>query len=86
MTRTLIGLNVLAFLLEINRPEAALQTFIESWGVVPREYAAARELAPLIAAPFRPTSFTSMFLHGGWMHPGGNTWRTSVALSRGWRW
>ncbi|MEO6214202.1 MAG: rhomboid family intramembrane serine protease [Vicinamibacterales bacterium] len=39
---------------------------------MPREYAAARDLAPVIAAPFWTTLFTSMFLHGGWMHLGGN--------------
>jgi len=72
VTWTFIALNVLAFLLEISRPEAALQAFIQSWGVVPREYAAARDLAPVIAAPFWTTLFTSMFLHGGWMHLGGN--------------
>src|SRR5687768_13215883 len=72
VTWALIALNVVAFLLEVNRPEAALQTFIESWGVVPREYAAARDLAPQIAAPFWTTLFSSMFLHGGWMHLGGN--------------
>ena len=72
VTWALIALNVVAFLLEVSRPEAALQTFIQSWGVVPREYAAARDLAPSIAAPFWTTLFTSMFLHGGWMHLGGN--------------
>jgi len=72
VTWALIALNVLAFLLEISRPEAALQSFIQAWGVVPQEYAAARDLAPLIAAPFWSTLFTSMFLHGGWMHLGGN--------------
>ncbi len=72
VTWALIALNVIAFLLEVSRPEAALQTFIQSWGVVPREYAATRDLAPLIAAPFWTTLFTSMFLHGGWLHLGGN--------------
>src|SRR5688572_29144438 len=73
VTWALIALNVVAFLLEINRPsEAALQTFIEQWGVVPNEYAAGRDLAPLIAAPLWSTLFTSMFLHGGWLHLGGN--------------
>ena len=72
VTWTLIALNVLAFFLEINRPEAALQSFIQAWGVVPREYAAGQDIAPLIAAPFWTTLFSSMFLHGGWMHLGGN--------------
>ena len=72
VTWALIALNVLVFLLEVSRPEAALQTFIAAWGVVPREYAAARDLAPAIPAPFWFTLFSSMFLHGGWMHLGGN--------------
>src|SRR5688572_27259310 len=72
VTWALIGLNVIVFLLEISRPEAALQTFITAWGVVPREYAAARDLAPPIPTPFWFTLFSSMFLHGGWMHLGGN--------------
>jgi membrane associated rhomboid family serine protease len=72
VTWALIALNVAAFLLEVSRPEAALQSFIQAWGVVPREYAAARDIAPLIPAPLGTTLFTSMFLHGGWMHLGGN--------------
>jgi membrane associated rhomboid family serine protease len=69
----LIAANVLAFLLEINQPsDAALQSFIEAWGVVPREYSAGRDLPPAIPAPFWTTLFTSMFLHGGWGHLGGN--------------
>ena len=72
VTWALIALNVLAFFMEVARPEAALQTFIQSWGVVPREYAAGRDLSPLIGAPFWTTLFSSMFLHGGWMHLGGN--------------
>jgi membrane associated rhomboid family serine protease len=72
VTWALIALNVIAFFLEIGRPEAALQSFIQSWGVVPREYAAGHDIAPLIDAPFWVTLFSSMFLHGGWMHLGGN--------------
>ena len=69
---TLVALNVLAFLMEMAQPPEALQSFIQAWGVVPREYAAARDLAPTIPLPFWTTLFTSMFLHGGWMHLGGN--------------
>jgi rhomboid family protein len=72
VTWALIALNVIVFFMEIARPEAALQSFIQSWGVVPREYAAGHDMAPLIAAPFWVTLFSSMFLHGGWMHLGGN--------------
>ena len=69
----LIALNVLAFLVEINRPsDAALQAFITAWGVVPREYTAGVDLPPTIPYPLWTTLLTSMFLHGGWGHLGGN--------------
>jgi membrane associated rhomboid family serine protease len=73
VTFGLIALNVVAFLLELGQPsEAALQSFIQAWGVVPREYSAMRDLPPTIPLPFWSTLLTSMFLHGGWMHLGGN--------------
>jgi len=72
VTIALIVLNVVAFLHEINRPEQAVQAFIFAWGVVPREYAAATDLPPLIPLPYWSTILTSMFLHGGWGHLGGN--------------
>jgi membrane associated rhomboid family serine protease len=73
VTLALVALNVIAFFLELSQPsERALQSFIESWGVVPREYAAGHDLAPYIPLPFWTTLFTSMFLHGGWAHLGGN--------------
>jgi membrane associated rhomboid family serine protease len=52
--------------------EGALQSFIQAWGVVPHEFSAGRDLAPTIPLPFWSTLLTSMFLHGGWAHLGGN--------------
>ena len=72
VTIALIVLNVLAFLNEINRPDRAVQAFIFAWGVVPREYAVGTDLPPLIPLPYWSTMLTSMFLHGGWGHLGGN--------------
>ncbi|HET7746806.1 MAG TPA: rhomboid family intramembrane serine protease [Vicinamibacteria bacterium] len=73
VTWALVGLNVLAFFLELNQPTPdALQAFVQAWGVVPREYSAGQDLAPHIPLPFWTTLFTSMFLHGGWAHLGGN--------------
>jgi membrane associated rhomboid family serine protease len=72
VTWSLVSLNVLAFLFEMAQPANALEAFVQAWGVVPREYAAARDLAPTIPLPFWSTLLTSMFLHGGWMHLGGN--------------
>jgi membrane associated rhomboid family serine protease len=69
----LIAINVLAWLLELSQPSpAALQSFIEAWGVVPREYSAGQDIAPQIPYPYWSTLLTSMFLHGGWGHLGGN--------------
>ena len=73
VTIGLIAMNVLAFFLELNQPSGeALQSFIQSWGVVPREYSTGQDLAPHIPLPFWSTLLTTMFLHGGWMHLGGN--------------
>jgi membrane associated rhomboid family serine protease len=73
LTVGLIAINVLAFLLEISQPsEASLQAFIEAWGVVPREYSTGQDLPPTIPYPIWTTLLTSMFLHGGWGHLGGN--------------
>ena len=73
VTIALIILNVLAFFLELGQGlEGALQSFITAWGVVPREFSVGRDLPPLIPVPYWSTLITSMFLHAGWMHLGGN--------------
>jgi len=72
VTWALVALNVAAFLLEVARPADAMQAFVTAWGVVPREYSTGRDLAPHIPLPFWSTLLTSMFLHGGWLHLGGN--------------
>ena len=73
VTIGLIVVNALAWFLELSQPSgAALQSFIEAWGVVPREYSAGQDLPPSIPYPFWTTLLTSMFLHGGWGHLGGN--------------
>jgi membrane associated rhomboid family serine protease len=69
----LVVLNALAFLLELAQPsQGALQSFIQAWGVVPHEYVVRHDLPPNIPLPFWSTLLTSMFLHAGWMHLGGN--------------
>src|SRR5216110_138035 len=69
----LVALNVVAFLFELAQPsQGALQSFIQAWGVVPHEYVVRHDLPPTIPVPFWSTLVTSMFLHGGWAHLGGN--------------
>ena len=61
VTYLLIALNVLFFFVELSGGEP----FIERWSVVPRR------LTQNPGADFL-TVFTSMFMHGGWLHLGGN--------------
>jgi membrane associated rhomboid family serine protease len=61
VTYALIALNVLFFLVEMSGGEA----FIEKWAFVPSRFLANP------AADFL-TLFTSMFMHAGWVHLGGN--------------
>jgi membrane associated rhomboid family serine protease len=61
VTYALIVLNILVFLLELSGGEA----FIQQWALVPRRFLANP------AGDF-PTLFTSMFMHAGWLHLGGN--------------
>ena len=61
VTYALIALNVLFFLVEQSGGEA----FLEQWAFVPSRFLAHP------AADF-PTLFTSMFMHAGWLHLGGN--------------
>lgn len=73
VTYALIALNVLVFLLELGQgSQAQLQVFFEKWAVIPQEYAQRSDLPPEIPAPFWFTIFSSMFMHGGWMHLIGN--------------
>jgi membrane associated rhomboid family serine protease len=61
VTYILIALNVLFFLVEMSGGEA----FLMKWAFIP-----ARFLANPVAD--FPTLFTSMFMHAGWLHLGGN--------------
>ena len=61
VTYALIALNVLFFLVALSGGEA----FIGEWAFVPSRF---------LANPFGDllTLFTSMFMHAGWVHLGGN--------------
>lgn len=59
VTVGLIVLNVLLFLHEQTLGRHALELFVRKWGLVPVDFAWDRVV-------------TSMFLHGGWAHIGGN--------------
>jgi len=71
LTFVIIGLNLLFFLLEISLG-AQLPAFVQEFGFVPRKFLMffkegmwGKAILPV---------FTSMFLHGGWLHLIGNMW------------
>jgi membrane associated rhomboid family serine protease len=61
VTIVVIIINVIVFLIELSQGEA----FIERWAFVPNRFLEN-------PAANIPTLFTSMFMHGGWMHLIGN--------------
>jgi len=61
VTYALIALNILFFFVELSGGEA----FVRQWAFVPSRFLA----NPTADAP---TLLTSMFMHGGWLHLGGN--------------
>jgi membrane associated rhomboid family serine protease len=62
----LIAANVLVFLWMFLMPESALETMVNKYAMVPAHFADGVTLADMI------TIFTSMFMHAGWAHIGGN--------------
>ncbi|HXO32613.1 MAG TPA: rhomboid family intramembrane serine protease [Candidatus Acidoferrales bacterium] len=75
VTRFLIVLNLAIFLLEYALEPQSLKLLVHQFGVVPYHLAAFLGGSPrysllAVVLPF----FTSMFLHGSWMHVIGNMW------------
>lgn len=65
VTYGLIGLNILAFLLELSSPD--LDAFIAQWAVTPSHLSLGNPGSWI-------TLITAQFLHGGFMHIAGNMW------------
>lgn len=64
---TLVLLNGLIFYLELTLGEERLYRFVHDWGLVPVKLTADYAGSWVMI-------FTSMFLHGGWIHILGNMW------------
>lgn len=73
VTVTLIGLCVAAYLWELSLPPQQQAQMVQALGVVPA-YLFDGKLQPVsqYQIPAWMTVFSSMFLHGGWMHLIGN--------------
>ena len=59
VTVGLIVLNSLVFLYQVTLPAPLLEAFVAHYALIPADFS-------------WPSVFTSMFLHGGWMHVIGN--------------
>lgn len=68
----LVALNLGLFIYQAALSEPGLKAFVLTYGLVPQELTTGRDLPPLSPLPLWMTIFTSMFLHGGWLHLGGN--------------
>ncbi|NEP88835.1 MAG: rhomboid family intramembrane serine protease [Okeania sp. SIO2C2] len=69
----LIVANVLLFLYEISLSDIQLRQFFYSWAVVPCQLSNTCSVPlPTSQFPEWVTLFSSQFLHGGWLHLGGN--------------
>jgi rhomboid family protein len=71
----LIGLNLVIFFFEATLDRHSLDLLIRQFGVVPAHLLAflsgsPKYSLPVVVLPF----FTSLFLHGSWMHVIGNMW------------
>ncbi len=67
LTVALIALNLAVFAYELSLTEPELLALIDRWAVNPARLAADPLSPPLLAS-----LVTAMFLHGGWLHLGGN--------------
>lgn len=73
VTYAILILNILVFLYELTLTSPQLQQFFETWAVVPRDLTLSfqGELPPQ-PRPEWLTLITAQFLHGGFLHVGGN--------------
>jgi membrane associated rhomboid family serine protease len=70
-TVLVIALNVLIFLYELSLGRA-LEMFIMQYGAVPLRFILAGQTEQVSTVERFLPLFASMFLHGGWLHLGGN--------------
>jgi rhomboid family protein len=73
ITVTIITITVLAFFYQISLEQKAQQVLVMTLGAIPATLIGNQQLPPELAIiPPAATLFTSMFLHGGWLHLIGN--------------
>jgi len=77
VTYFLIGLCVVVFLMQLG--SQSYRTLNLSYGLIPSVLMGHDQLSmDLYAVPAYMTIFSSMFMHGGWMHLIGNMWYMKI--------
>jgi membrane associated rhomboid family serine protease len=75
VTWALIAVNVMVFLYQFSLGPSLGQLFAYKYGMIPAVVVGERALPQRVGAVAPAGSlFTSMFLHGGWLHLIGNMW------------
>jgi len=74
VTILLIAANLGAFLYELSLPPQGLEQFVFQFGVIPSRMTAFVRHPDIGFGDAYVPLFTSMFLHGGWLHLIGNMW------------
>jgi membrane associated rhomboid family serine protease len=72
VTWGLIAANIAVFLYQISLPEPQQELLVSGFGTVPREITTGHDFPPTGPPIIYLTLLTSMFLHGGFLHIGGN--------------
>jgi len=69
----LIGINIVIFFYEASLSAPQLQSFVQAYAVVPNQLTTSFQSGDLTQIPLQAmTLITSQFLHGGFLHLGGN--------------
>jgi membrane associated rhomboid family serine protease len=68
---SLIAVNILVFVYELSLG-SHLEPFLDRWGVIPARVSGALAGSPNVPTAVLLTLVTAAFLHGGWLHLGGN--------------
>ncbi len=74
VTAALIVLNTLVFIYELNLPPLQQKLLVLTAGAIPFEIVNRIDLPPANWLPVPGSIWTSLFLHGGWLHLIGNMW------------
>jgi len=79
VTLLIIASNAAVFLWELSLPDVHLEKFISTWAMIPSRFFHP-DFSSWISIPKTTLIpvFSSMFLHGGWLHFIGNMWTLHI--------